>query len=139
MTVTPDDSKMIVFSSGMFSGSKGVIPFGGHNCPISTEGEMLLWKNPQKNDEKNRTSEAMNRTIPVFRPFVTSLKCSPCINDSRVTSRHQQYDEIMVIYSDKTAVILVSLLAHNSPDDTSDNALSEAINGHGLFSTMCIL
>lgn len=90
VTVTPDASRIIVFNSGMFRGSNGVTPFGGHICPISTEGEMLLWKNLQKKDEKNKISDAMNSTIPVFSPFVTSLKCSPCMSDSRVMSRHQQ-------------------------------------------------
>jgi hypothetical protein len=33
---------------------------------ISIEGERLLWKNAQKNEEKNNTSEAMNKIIPSF-------------------------------------------------------------------------
>lgn len=36
-------------------------------------------------------------------------------------------------------VVVDSLFAHSSTDDTIDKALSEAINGQGLFSTMCIL
>jgi hypothetical protein len=88
VTVTPDDRSRIVFRSGMFKGSKGVIPFGGHNIPTSALGEMLLWKKAQKKDKKNSTSEAINSNIPVFNPFITSLWCSPCFIDSRSTSRH---------------------------------------------------
>lgn len=44
---------------------------GGHSRPISGEGAKLLWKNVQKKDKKNRTSEVMNRTIPHRMPLVT--------------------------------------------------------------------
>jgi len=71
VTVTPDDRRMIVFRSGMFIGLNGVIPHGGHVAAISIAGEILLWKNAQKNEEKNRTSDAMNRIIPICSPFET--------------------------------------------------------------------
>lgn len=38
MTVIPDDTKIIVFINGISNGLNGVIPSGGHNCPISIEG-----------------------------------------------------------------------------------------------------
>jgi hypothetical protein len=60
-----------VFNSGILMGLNGVIPAGGHICPNSTEGEILLWKKAQKKDTKKKTSEMMNRTIPVFSPFIT--------------------------------------------------------------------
>lgn len=78
MTVTPEDRRMIVFRSGMFIGLKGVIPFGGHVLAISMDGEILLWKNAQKNEEKNSTSDAMNRIIPICNPLDTICGCSPC-------------------------------------------------------------
>lgn len=40
-------------------------------------GDSLLWKNAQKNDAKNRTSEIMNRIIPHRSPLVTVLVCNP--------------------------------------------------------------
>jgi hypothetical protein len=37
--VNPDEIKIIVFISGMSNGLKGLIPKGGHNCPISIDGD----------------------------------------------------------------------------------------------------
>jgi len=34
----PDDSKIIVFIKGISNGLNGLIPKGGHNCPISIVG-----------------------------------------------------------------------------------------------------
>jgi len=50
---------------------------GGHIDPNSIVGDSLLWKNAQKNDAKNNTSEIMNRIIPHRSPFVTIFVCSP--------------------------------------------------------------
>jgi hypothetical protein len=50
---------------------------GGHIWPSSTFGEILLWKNAQKKDAKNSTSDEMNRIIPVFRPFITIKEWCP--------------------------------------------------------------
>jgi len=58
----------------MHIGLNGVIERGGHVCPISILGDTLLWKNAQKNEEKNSTSDVMNRIIPVFSPFITSFE-----------------------------------------------------------------
>lgn len=73
---------------GTFSGSNAVIIFGGHEDPMSTVGIKLLWKNAQKNERKNRTSEAMNKIIPILNPFSTNLPCSPFRLASREASRH---------------------------------------------------
>jgi hypothetical protein len=89
VTVTPEESSRIVFSKGTPMGLKGVTPYGGHLCPRSGVGEILLWKNPQKNDTKKNTSETMNKIIPVFRPFTTNLEWFPWVEDSRWMSRHQ--------------------------------------------------
>jgi len=56
---------------------------GGQACPISGMGEILLCRNPQKNETKNNTSETMNRIIPVFSPFITIGEWFPCLRDSR--------------------------------------------------------
>ena len=71
---TPDDNKRIVFRSGILIGLNEVIDKGGHICPNSTVGEILLWKNAQKNEMKKNTSDEMNKTIPVFRPFITKFE-----------------------------------------------------------------
>lgn len=42
MILTPDDRRRIVFNKGILIGLKDEISFGGHICPISTEGEILL-------------------------------------------------------------------------------------------------
>jgi len=49
----------------------------GQVCPSSIVGEILLWKNAQKKDAKNNTSDTMNSTIPIFSPFITSEECMP--------------------------------------------------------------
>ena len=61
----PDEIRIRVFRRGTFIGLKGTMVWGGHICPSSTVGEILLWKNAQKNAEKNKTSDVMNKIIPV--------------------------------------------------------------------------
>jgi len=39
---TPDDNRRIVFNRGILIGLKDLIDKGGHICPNSTVGEMLL-------------------------------------------------------------------------------------------------
>jgi len=48
-----------------------LIPTGGQEHPNSGEGDNLLWKNAQKKDKKNITSETMNKIIPIRSPVVT--------------------------------------------------------------------
>jgi len=74
---TPEDSNRIVFRRGILIGLKEVIDRGGHICPISMVGEILLWKNAQKNEMKKNTSDEINKTIPVFRPFITMFEWFP--------------------------------------------------------------
>jgi len=71
VTVTPDESRIIVFNRGTFKAWKGVTPEGGHKRPISIEGESLLWKKAQKNEKKNNTSDVINRIIPHRSPLET--------------------------------------------------------------------
>jgi len=81
--VTPEDKRRIVFNRGILIGLKGWMKEGGQFCPSSIVGESLLWKKAQKNETKNRISDAMNRIIPVFSPSVTFLGWAPCIEASR--------------------------------------------------------
>jgi hypothetical protein len=88
VTETPEDRRRMVFSSGILIGLKELIDMGGHIWPSSTVGEILLWKNAQKKETKNNTSERINNTIPVFRPFITMSEWFPWEVDSRWMSRH---------------------------------------------------
>jgi len=83
VTVTPEDSRRMVFSSGILIGLKELIDIGGQCCPSSMFGEILLWKNPQKKEMKKNTSEVINRIIPVFNPFITKAEWLPCKEASR--------------------------------------------------------
>jgi len=74
VTDTPEESRRIVLSSGILIGLNEETERGGQLCPSSGVGEILLWKNAQKNDTKNRTSDRINRIIPVFSPFITSFE-----------------------------------------------------------------
>lgn len=42
VTVIPEDNKIAVFNKGISNGLKGKIPLGGHNIPISIDGDKLL-------------------------------------------------------------------------------------------------
>jgi hypothetical protein len=69
--VTPEASKTPVFSRGMAKGLIGSIPVGGHEHPISGVGARLLWKKAQKKENKNITSDRINKIIPHRSPFWT--------------------------------------------------------------------
>lgn len=77
MIVIPEHNRIIVFNRGICIGLNVVIPIGGQNIPISIVGDNLLWKNAQKNDTKNNTSEIINRIIPIFNPCTTFMVCFP--------------------------------------------------------------
>lgn len=77
VTVTPEDNNRMVFIRGILIGLKVLIDMEGQFCPNSIVGEILLWKNAQKKDTKKRTSDTINRTIPIFSPFITSDECIP--------------------------------------------------------------
>lgn len=42
VTLTPEDRRRIVFRRGILIGLNDLIDEGGHLCPSSTEGEILL-------------------------------------------------------------------------------------------------
>lgn len=65
---------MIVFNNGTFMGLNASILSGGQFWPISIQGLTLEWKYAQKKDTKNKTSELMNRIIPILIPSIILLK-----------------------------------------------------------------
>lgn len=91
VTLTPEDTKIIVFNSGTWKGLKDKIPEGGHTPPNSTAGDNLPWKKAQKNLRKKKTSETMNSNIPHRKPNSTIALWKPCEAPSRVMSRHHWY------------------------------------------------
>lgn len=77
MTVTPDASRIAVFSKGICIGLNGEIPIGGHIVPNSILGASLLWKKAQKNEIKKKISDTINRIIPHRNPILTVEVCIP--------------------------------------------------------------
>lgn len=73
----------------MWKGFIDLIPIGGHIFPISNAGLMEKWKNVQKKDKKNITSDKINKSIPIFNKFFTFKVWKPEIVDSRMISLTQ--------------------------------------------------
>lgn len=88
VTVTPEASKMAVFSSGTSIGSSGLMPTGGHCPPSSGVGARLEWKKAQKKPRKKKASDMMNSTMPYRKPFWTVGVWWPWNVLSRTMSRH---------------------------------------------------
>lgn len=88
VTVTPEASRMAVFSSGTSIGFRGLIPTGGHWPPSSGVGARLEWKKAQKKPRKKKASEVMNRAMPYRSPFCTVGVWWPWNVLSRIMSRH---------------------------------------------------
>lgn len=88
VTVTPEASRMAVFSSGTSRGLRGLIPVGGHCPPSSGVGTRLEWKNAQKKPRKKNASDVMKRIIPYRKPFWTVGVWCPWNVPSRTMSRH---------------------------------------------------
>lgn len=135
VTVTPEERSKIVFNKGILIGLNVLILRGGHAWPNSMVGEILLWKNAQKNEAKNNTSEEINRIIPVFSPVITIFEWCPWIEASRWMSRHQTYARIDVISRIINVKLNIFLLIITSMDSTTQRILFEASRGHGLTST----
>lgn len=91
-TETPDLSKTIVLTKGIWRGLKVVIMQGGQIRPISWLGDSLWWKKLQKNLKKKKISEAINKIIPYFIDTVTKKVWCPWKVLSRCTSRHHKKD-----------------------------------------------
>ena len=108
MTLTPEESKIIVFNKGTLQGLKVKIPTGGHLDPNSTFGANLEWKNAQKNDKKKNTSDVINKIIPHRNPDTTTWVCDPWNAPSRDTSRHQ-VNAVTVSNTNLKSIKLISL------------------------------
>lgn len=52
-----------MFNKGIAFQDNGCIAAGGQTPPINIEGDKLKWKNAQKNEKKNITSEVINNAI----------------------------------------------------------------------------
>jgi hypothetical protein len=90
VTVAPDDSRIIVFSSGISNGLRGSIPAGGQCAPSSTVGASAEWKYAQKMLIKKKTSLTMNRATPRLSPFCTANVWCPRNAPSADTSRNHK-------------------------------------------------
>lgn len=88
VTVNPDANNTTVFNKGTAKAFKGLMPTGGQHEPNSIVGANLLWKNAQKKEKKNITSEIINKIIPIRNPRETASVWNPWYVLSRTTSRH---------------------------------------------------
>lgn len=101
----PDLIRMIVLRSGTLIGLKGLISWGGQDCPISMLGPILQWKYPQKNLVKNKTSDIMNKIIPILIPSITFVTWRPSLFASMDVFFHQ----LAEIYTSKRAKIALEV------------------------------
>lgn len=132
MIVIPDDSRIIVFNSGIKNGLNILIPMGGHIIPNSIICVKLRWKNLQKNDKKKKNSEIINNNIPNFIPINTLNECIPCNVLSRVMSRHHWYIIVVIIII--PIIFIINIFCWNIiilPTNIIIT-LNALINGHGL-------
>jgi hypothetical protein len=86
----PEDNRIKEFNRGIPIGLNVSIAIGGHTIPSSMFGEILLWKNAQKNLTKNMISDAINIIILYFNNFIVVKEWFPSSEDSRFTSRHHK-------------------------------------------------
>jgi hypothetical protein len=123
-----------VFSSGTSNAFNACIPTGGHTDPNSTVGANAAWKNAQKNDTKNITSDRMNSNTPILNPFCTTNVCHPWYVASRITSLH--HTAIVAITNVTDANINNSpyayLWKYITPPTANPNTDNDPTNGHGL-------
>lgn len=135
VTLTPEESNKIVLRRGILMGLKGRIPVGGHICPSSIAGEILLWKKAQKKETKKNTSEIINKIIPVFKPLITKSEWCPWIEASRWISFHHIKATSDVKIKIMRRGFLRLLFIKIKPEARSLKALLDAKIGQGLTST----
>jgi len=136
VTDTPDDNKIIVFSSGMFIGLNILTPRGGHLTPKSGVGEILLWKNAQKNEKKNKISDTIKKITPNLIPIITFIGWEPSKFDSRNTSRHHWIEAKMVVSKHIRRGTLFLYCLKMIVECIIPMADKEATKGHGLSETI---
>jgi len=110
--------------------------FGGQSIPISMQGANLEWKNAQKKDIKNRTSEAINNTIPIRILVSTSNEWCPWRAASRETSRHHWIEVKVTIVIPMNIRSLEFPLNHLTIPAVIINAPKALVKGQGLWSTI---
>ena len=127
---------MIVFNRGTLIGLNLLIETGGQAWPSSMFGLREKWKNLQKKDEKNITSEVIKRIIPSFSPVNTSSKWSPWRFTSRETSFHQEKAIIVVvsINKEKNSVKLKNIWLFKVRAKKKE--IKEQVKGQGLRLTI---
>jgi len=136
VTDTPELTKIIVLRSGTFMGLKDLMWLGGQLRPISMFGEILEWKYAQKNEKKNRTSEVMNRIIPIFNPLEIVWKWDPCLVVSVTIFVHQKKaDAIIIMMKRKKLTFMVVVNLHRMYDTRFHEIIAFRI-GHGLGEIM---
>ena len=106
VTVAPELNRIVVFNNGTENGSNGLIPKGGQLHPISTAGDKLLWKNAQKKEKNNKTSDTINRMNPIFKPWVALFVWWPWKVLSRTTSLHQKNKHVKTQINPKALRIM---------------------------------
>jgi len=132
VTDTPDLTKIIVFNKGTFIGLKELMYLGGQFNPISILGEILEWKYAQKNEKKNKTSEVINRIIPIFNPFEIIEKCEPCFVVSAIIFVHQKKADVVKITVNKIKFIFKLFVNPHKIYDTMFHEIKAFKIGHGL-------
>lgn len=135
VTVTPEANKIIVLSKGTWIGLNGKIPAGGHWSPISIVGAKLLWKNAQKKEKKNKTSDVINKIIPQRIPLATINVCNPWNVLSRLMSRHHWIQVKAKIEVPIINNVGENVWNHLTMPDVMNSAPSAPVNGQGLWST----
>lgn len=94
---------------------------------------MLEWKNAQKKETKNKTSEIINNNTPNFNPFNTLKVWCPCNVLSRIISRHHWYFVSKIIKIPKNKIFVLEFIWNNLVDlDKTINKPNEPVKGHGL-------
>lgn len=133
--VAPLDSKIVVFRRGTSNGLIVEIPVGGHTLPTSILGLKEEWKKAQKKAKKKNTSEEINNTMPIRRPFSTLSVCAPRWVPSRVTSRHHKYMVIRVRTNPRRMRLASYLCIQEAIPPTRHSLPIEPVRGQGLIST----
>jgi hypothetical protein len=137
VTVTPEASRIAVFSKGTCTGLNGWIPVGGQVDPSSVVGNKLVWKNSQKNNTKNKIFQTINRIIPYRRTFVAIFMCNSWYVPSRFTSRHHSIIIIIKFALLKTwnqHTVLICLCGKHLIKDMWEKFLFLGSVGEGLYS-----
>lgn len=123
-------------SIGIPIGLKTLIPNGGQFIPMSIDGDNVMWKKAQKNEEKNNTSDKINIIIPNFNPYITFLVCNPWKVDSRIISRHHWNKHKINIKVEYKNNQHSDLWKKKINLKVKDIRLNEVIIGQGLLSTI---